>query len=143
MRSHDEPLIVMADDDDDDCMLAKDAFEESKAPGVFLCVEDGGELLDFLKGSGKYENEAKKSLPNLILLDLNMPRKDGRQTLREIKSTPELQSIPVVVFTTSSEKKDMDFCDELGANSFITKPAAFGEWIEIMRLLAQKWLKFG
>ncbi|RJR38421.1 MAG: response regulator [Desulfobacteraceae bacterium] len=117
----------MADDDEDDRMLAQEAFSVSGAPGILRCVGDGIELMDCLFSS--------RSLPAVILLDLNMPRKDGRETLKEIKSIPHLRSIPVVVLTTSREEKDKDSSRGLGADSFITKPATFGEWTRIMKSL--------
>jgi CheY-like chemotaxis protein len=132
LKTDDARVVVMADDDDDDCMLAKDAFRKSGASAAFHCVENGIELLDYLSCPGP--------LPALILLDLNMPRKDGRQALREIKAIPAFRSIPVVVFTTSREEKDIAYSRELGANSFVTKPVTFGEWVEMMRSLAQNWL---
>jgi CheY-like chemotaxis protein len=104
-------------------------------------VEDGVELLDYLSGFDKSAGEAGASLPALILLDLNMPRKDGRQALMEIKSIPSFQHIPIVVLTTSREEKDMAFSRSMGASSFITKPAAFDEWIDMMKSLAQRWLE--
>lgn len=134
------PVVLMADDDEDDCLLARDAFEESKAPGAFHCVEDGIELLDYLSSSGRRGEKNRTRLPALILLDLNMPRKDGRQALREIKSIPAFKNIPIVVLTTSREEKDIAFSRDMGADSFITKPATFGEWLEMMRSLAQSWL---
>jgi two-component system response regulator len=126
------PLVLMADDDDDDCALAKDAFEQSGVRGSIQCVEDGIILMEYLSGSG--------SLPALILLDLNMPRKDGRQVLREIKLIPELERVPIVVLTTSQEEKDIAFSRQMGAKSFITKPARFSEWVEMMKSLAADWL---
>ena len=140
MKDRQEPIVVMADDDDDDCMLAKDAFQESKAQGALHCVEDGMELMDYLSGAGKYAKDADTPLPALILLDLNMPRKDGREALREIKSTPAFRNIPIVVLTTSREEKDIALSREMGANSFITKPSAFSEWVEMMESLAESWL---
>jgi CheY-like chemotaxis protein len=136
----DARLVLMAEDDEDDCVLAKDAFKESKAPGCLQCVEDGIELLDYLLRSGGGEQSSEAPLPAVILLDLNMPRKDGRQALREIKANPSLQRIPVVVLTTSQEEKDIAFSREMGADSFITKPASFAEWVAIMRALAENWL---
>ena len=132
MRTHEMPLVLMADDDDDDCLLAKDAFAQSGAHGAIRCVEDGMELMDNLFHS--------HPLPALILLDLNMPRKDGRQALKEIKSTPAFQRIPVVILTTSKEKQDVSYTSELGANAFVTKPSNFGEWVRIMKILADQWL---
>ena len=133
MKTEETPLVLMADDDEDDCTLAKRAFKESGAVGALSCVEDGLELMTHLSGPGP--------LPALILLDLNMPRKDGRTTLKEIKSTPALKSIPLVVFTTSREEKDMAYTREMGADSFITKPSAFSEWVRIMKSLADRWLR--
>jgi CheY-like chemotaxis protein len=132
LKTHKMPLVLMADDDDDDCTLAKEAFEASLALGMIHCVEDGIELLKYLSSSAP--------LPALILLDLNMPRKDGRQILKELKSTPAFQSIPVVVFTTSRDQKDITYSRKMGAKSFITKPSTFVEWIEVMRSLADTWL---
>jgi CheY-like chemotaxis protein len=126
------PLILMADDDDDDCTLARDAFSESGTRGRIHFVDDGIELLDYLSGSA--------ALPTVILLDLNMPRKNGRQALNEIKSTPAFQNIPVVVLTTSREEDDFFYCREKGVNLFLTKPSRFSEWVEIMNSLADTWL---
>ncbi len=139
LRRDDEPVILMADDDEDDCLLAKDAFEESRISGVFCSVENGIELLDYLSRSGK-QGKASGPLPTLILLDLNMPRKDGRQALMEIKSVPGFQNIPIVVLTTSRQEKDVAFCREMGAKEFITKPVSFSEWVEMMDSLARNWL---
>jgi CheY-like chemotaxis protein len=132
LKAHEMPLVLMADDDDDDCTLAKEAFEASGALGIIHCVEDGIELLKYLSNS--------VPLPALILLDLNMPQKDGRQILKELKSTSVFQGIPVVVLTTSREEKDITYSQKMGADSFITKPATFGEWVGIMKSLADTWL---
>jgi CheY-like chemotaxis protein len=128
LKTREAPVVVMADDDDDDCLLARDAFEESGNQGIFLCLENGQELMDYLFGSD--------ILPSLILLDLNMPKKDGRQALKEIKSNPAFQSIPIVVFTTSQEEQDILYAREMGADHFITKPPTFGEWVGVMKMLA-------
>jgi CheY-like chemotaxis protein len=135
LSPHDTPLVLMADDDNDDCVLAKHAFRESGVRGAIHCVEDGIELMNYLSRSAP--------LPAVILLDLNMPRKDGRQALSEIKATPALRSIPVVILTTTREKEDMAYTSELGADAFITKPADFGEWVGIMKALADQWLGGG
>ncbi len=135
-----KPTILMADDDDDDCLIARDAFEQTLPRGKFLCVEDGDELMAYLIGSLQSGSEEPKRLPDLILLDLNMPRKDGREALKEIKSSPGLRDIPVVVLTTSQEDKDKVFSREMGAKSFITKPAKFEHWIRIMACLTEAWL---
>lgn len=137
MGKKDRHAILMADDDAEDCMLATEAFAESGAEAAFSCVGDGIELIHYL--SERSRSEARK-LPDLILLDLNMPRKDGREALIEIKAEPAFQHIPVVVLTTSKEDKDIAFSMKAGAKSFITKPATFGEWVEIMKSLAELWL---
>ncbi len=139
MSSTGKIVVVMADDDDDDCMFARLAFEQSRIEGVFHSVGDGVELLDYLQRSIKH-GETHTAFPTLILLDLNMPRKDGRQVLKEIKSTPALEKIPIVVFTTSLEEKDIALGREMGANSFFTKPAAFDRWVEIMDYIADNWI---
>jgi CheY-like chemotaxis protein len=128
----------MADDDEEDCMLATEAFQETGAKASFSCVEDGMELMDYLSAHSSQED---MKLPSLILLDLNMPRKDGRAALVEIKSQHALQRIPIVVLTTSREQRDIDFTTRAGADSFITKPATFDEWVEMMKSLAQTWLR--
>jgi CheY-like chemotaxis protein len=130
--------ILMADDDADDRMLAEDAMRESRLGNVFKCVEDGQELMDYLMRKGKYANQDAPR-PGLILLDLNMPRKDGRQALQEIKSDPELRRIPVVILTTSKTEEDVVRSYDLGANSFITKPVTFDGLVDIVRALGMYW----
>ncbi|MEP6493904.1 MAG: response regulator [bacterium] len=130
--------IVMADDDADDRMLARDAMRESRLGNPFFVVEDGQELMEFLKRSGRYAR-TDVPRPGLILLDLNMPRMDGRQALQLIKHDPELRSIPVVVLTTSKTEEDMLRSYDLGANTFITKPVTFDRLVEIMRALGLYW----
>ena len=132
--------ILMADDDADDRMLAEDAMRESRLGNSFRCVEDGQELMDYLNHAGKYA-AANAPRPGLILLDLNMPRKDGRQALEEIKSNPELRRIPVVILTTSKTEEDVLRSYDLGANSFITKPVTFDRLVEIVRSLGNYWFK--
>jgi len=134
------PLVLMADDDEDDCIFAKDAFAQAIPRVKFLWVEDGGKLLDYLAGSLQSGDGGLGHLPDLILLDLNMPRKDGREALKEIKSSPLFRDIPVVVLTTSQEDKDKILTREMGASSFITKPAKFEQWVCIMAGIANTWL---
>lgn len=128
--------LLMADDDAEDCMLATLAVAESGVKAAFSTVPDGIELMDYLSEHSRSEEK----LPDLILLDLNMPRKDGREALVQIKSDPALRHIPIVILTTSEEQKDADFTREAGAESFITKPATFDAWVQIMKSLAQRWL---
>ncbi len=130
-------LILMADDDADDCLLAEHALEASQTGGNILCVEDGVELLDYLLHRGQYEGSTP---PAVLLLDLNMPRKDGRQALKEIRALPAFKDLPIIIFTTSREEKDIIFSRKMGADEFITKPSAFEDWVEIMRSLVTKWM---
>jgi CheY-like chemotaxis protein len=134
-------VILMADDDDDDRLLAQDALSESELDGNLHFVENGEDLLDYLWRRGKYEPPADAPRPGLILLDLNMPRKDGREALREIKNDPELRRIPVVVLTTSKADTDIGAIYELGANSFISKPFQFEALVNVMKVLGQYWFK--
>ena len=136
----DSITILMADDDADDRMMAQDAMRENRLENSFRCVEDGQELMDYLTRTGKYAEEHAPR-PGLILLDLNMPRKDGRQALREIKGDPELRRIPVVILTTSKTEEDVLRSYDLGANSFITKPVTFDRLVEIVRTLGNYWFK--
>lgn len=132
-------VILMADDDDDDRLLAQDALAESQAGGNLHFVENGEELLDYLCHRGKYQENDRAPRPALILLDLNMPRKDGREALREIRANPELRRIPVVVLTTSKADTDIGAIYEMGANSFISKPFQFEALVQIMKVLGQYW----
>jgi CheY-like chemotaxis protein len=135
------PVLLMADDDDDDRLLAQDALAESGVEGALHFVENGEDLVDYLWHRGKYENPADSPRPELILLDLNMPRKDGREALREIKANPELRRIPVVVLTTSKADTDVGAIYELGANSFISKPFQFEALVNVIKVLNQYWFK--
>jgi CheY-like chemotaxis protein len=132
-------VVLMAEDDSDDRLLVKDAMAECRWEGDLRFVENGGELLDYLMRCGKYRQPGNAPRPGLILLDLNMPRKDGREALREIKADGELRRIPVVVFTTSKAGTDIDGMYELGANSFISKPIHFDALVRVMRILGQYW----
>ena len=132
-------VILMAEDDADDRLLAQDAMTECHWEGDLRFVENGEELLDYLTHRGKYTQLASAPRPGLILLDLNMPRKDGREALREIKADAELRRIPVVVFTTSKAGPDIDHLYNLGANSFITKPVQFDALVNVLRVLNQYW----
>lgn len=130
----------MADDDADDRLLAQDAVAEAKVNGELRFVENGEELLDYLFRRGQFANmDAPR--PGLILLDLNMPKKDGREALREIKSQPELRRIPVVVLTTSKADTDITQIYDLGANSFIAKPVSFEALVNVMQALGHYWLE--
>lgn len=132
----------MADDDADDRVLTRDALQESRVINDLRFVEDGEELLDYLQRRGKYADENEYPRPGLILLDLNMPKKDGREALKEIKADPELRRIPIVVMTTSQAEEDIYRSYDLGASSFITKPVTFERLVELMRTMGQYWVEF-
>ena len=132
-------IILMAEDDSDDRLLVRDAMTECGWEGDLRFVENGEELLDYLTCRGGYSHPANAPRPGLILLDLNMPRKDGREALREIKTDAELRRIPVVVFTTSKAGTDISGMYDLGANSFISKPIQFEALVNVMRILGQYW----
>jgi CheY-like chemotaxis protein len=134
-------IIVMADDDDDDFMLTEKALKKSKLLNTLYRVVDGEELLEFLLHKGKYADVANSPRPGVILLDLNMPKKDGREALKEIKNNPDLKDIPVVVFTTSKAEEDIYRSYKLGVNSFITKPVTFEGLIDVMTSLGKYWFE--
>lgn len=133
--------ILMADDDADDRLMAEKALKEHRASSSIVFVQDGEELLDYLRRRGKFAHPAAAPIPGLILLDLNMPRKDGREALAEIKSDPELRKIPVVILTTSKAEEDIVRSYELGVNSYITKPATFQGLTEVMKSLSIYWFE--
>ncbi len=130
----------MADDDADDRYLMKTAFEENDIACDLRFVEDGTEVFDFLKKQGKFATEDHR-LPNLILLDLNMPKKNGRQVLQEIKALPDYHHIPVVIFTTSKSPDDVRLLYKMGASSFISKPSTFEGLSAIVRNLGGYWME--
>lgn len=134
--------ILMADDDEDDRILTQDALQESRVRNTLYCVSDGVELLEYLRREGKYADHEKSPRPGLILLDLNMPRKDGREALKEIKADEELKNIPVVILTTSGQEEDKIKGYNLGAASYITKPVNFEGLVELMKALGRYWIEF-
>ncbi len=133
--------ILMAEDDPEDRMIAKDGFEESKLANDLRFVEDGEELMDYLYRRGKYSDPELSPRPGLILLDLNMPRKDGREALAEIKADPKLRSIPVIVLTVSKAEEDILRSYDTGANSYITKPVTFEGLVEALKALSLYWFE--
>ena len=138
-KQHEPVTILMADDDDDDYLLTKKALSESHLLNTLVRVQDGEELMDYLHERGDYAGGVTR--PGVILLDLNMPRMDGREALREIKSHDNLRSIPVVVFTTSKAEEDVFRSYQLGVNSFITKPVTFDNLAAVMRKLGDYWFE--
>ncbi len=133
--------IIMADDDPDDRELAKEAFAECRLANDVHFVEDGEELMEYLCRKGKYSGMTEAPLPALILLDLNMPRKDGREALKEIKSDPDLKRIPIVVLTTSKAEEDILRTYDLGVNSYVTKPVTFESLVETIKVLGKYWFE--
>ena len=131
--------ILLAEDDPDDRLLLQEALQEGRLANELTCVEDGEELLDYLHQRGKWAGGAPR--PGLILLDLNMPKLDGREALRAIKADPSLRQIPIVVLTTSKAEEDVLRSYDLGANSFITKPVTFQSMVDLMRVLGRYWLE--
>ena len=142
MSSNRRPIIIlMADDDAEDRMLVKDALDESRLTNQMQFVENGEELMDYLHNRSKFSDKAKYPAPGLILLDLNMPKKDGREALKEIKGDEHLKVIPVVVLTTSKAEEDILRTYNLGVSSFITKPVTFSALVDVMRTLSKYWFE--
>lgn len=139
LRTPDKISILIADDDADDRELIKAAFEEHGADLQLNFVENGEELMHYLRRKGPYADEVTYPFPKLILLDLNMPKKDGREALREIKTDKELKALPVLILTTSTEQKDINKSYELGVNSFIIKPVTFTLLVEFTRTIITYW----
>lgn len=133
--------ILMAEDDPDDRLLAREALEEARLANDIDFVGDGEELMEYLHRRGRYAPPAEAPRPGLILLDLNMPRKDGREALEEIKADPMLRRIPVVVLTTSKAEEDILRSYDLGVNAYITKPVTFESLVGVMRVLGKFWLE--
>lgn len=131
--------ILMADDDDDDFLLTQKALKESHLLNDLHRVKDGVELLQYLRDEDSRQDGHCR--PGVILLDLNMPKMDGREALRELKSDPKLRDIPVVVFTTSKAEEDIYRSYQLGVNSFITKPVQFDNLIQVMSALGRYWFE--
>lgn len=133
--------LLVADDDLDDCMLIRDALVENRLVNDLRFVHDGEELMAYLRREGPYAAPGAAPCPGLILLDLNMPRKDGREALQEIKADPQLHQIPVVVLTTSQAEEDIYRSYQLGVNSYITKPVTFESLVDMVQTLGKYWFE--
>ena len=134
--------ILICDDDEDDQLLARQALEEARITNTLRFVEDGEQLLDYLYQRGRYAGETGNApRPGLILLDLNMPKLDGREALKRIKEDPTLSTIPIVVLSTSRLDEDIARTYALGVNSYITKPVTFAGLVDVMRALGRYWLE--
>ena len=129
--------ILLVEDSPSDAALTIEALEAGKVANKLTLVEDGVEAMDFLRRRGKY---AKATRPDLIMLDLNLPRKDGREVLVEIKNDPDLKIIPIIVLTTSRSDKDILQSYQLNANCYITKPVDFTQFIDVVKSIEKFWL---
>jgi two-component system response regulator len=133
--------ILLVDDDEEDREMTIEALRTSRLANDVRTAEDGEELMEYLGRTGRYAGTLDAPPPGLILLDLNMPRKDGREALREIKADPALRKIPVIVLTTSKTEEDIVRTYDLGVNSYITKPVTFAGLAEAMQVLAHYWFE--
>jgi CheY-like chemotaxis protein len=131
----------MAEDDPDDRLLVKEAFKDNRLSNELYFVEDGEQLMDYLYMRGKFSDPKRAPRPGMILLDLNMPKKDGREALVEIKADPNLRKIPIVVLTTSKNEEDIVRSYDLGASSYITKPVTFESLVEVTRAMGKYWFE--
>lgn len=142
MDAQNQPIVILiADDDEEDRQMIHDALHESRLANLINQVVDGEDLMDYLHQRGVHASPAKAPRPGLILLDLNMPRKDGREALKEIKEDPDLRRIPVVVLTTSKAEEDIFRTYDLGVSSFIVKPVSFIGLVDIMKTVGRYWFQ--
>lgn len=141
MKTKETIDVLCADDDDDDRLMIAEAWKESRIVNKLRFVEDGEDLMDYLLNQGKYADKVEYTQPGLILLDLNMPRKSGREALAEIKTNTVLKKIPIVVLTTSKAEADVLSTYELGVSSFITKPVTLDGLINVMKKLGKYWFE--
>jgi CheY-like chemotaxis protein len=141
LSSAHEVTILLVDDDEEDLQMTEQALRESRLGNDLRAAHDGEELMDYLLRRGRYADPADSPKPGLILLDLNMPKKDGREALAEIKGNPQLRKIPVIVLTTSKAEEDIFRTYDLGVSSFITKPVTFAGLVEAMKVLTQYWFE--
>jgi len=133
--------ILLAEDDPDDRLLTRRALQKSQIANTISTVEDGEELMDYLRHEGEYSDPDDAPRPGLILLDLNMPRMDGREALKKIKSDPDLRRIPVIVLTTSEAEQDILQSYDLGVNAFVTKPVTFDGLADTVQALGDFWFE--
>ena len=133
-------VLVMVDDDEDDCILVEAALKESSLNCTFRCARDGLEIMDYLRRKGRYADPESAPSPDLILLDLNMPRMNGREVLEQLKTDQVFRSIPVIILTTSKDAEDIKICYDLGANSYVTKQPTFDGLLSMIGTLMDYWL---
>jgi CheY-like chemotaxis protein len=141
MRQNNKPIIILtAEDDPEDRMMIKSALEEARIIEPIYFVSNGEDLLRFLKRKDQYASLSNLPLPGLIFMDLYMPKKDGREVLREIKADPDFQGIPIIVLSVSRSDEDIEEVYELGVSSFITKPTTFDKLVEMMKVIKSYWI---
>ncbi|MGE0683837.1 MAG: response regulator, partial [Candidatus Binatia bacterium] len=141
MSAKETPItILIAEDDAEDQKLIREALAGNRLANHLYFVNDGEELLDYLHRRGKYSDPGSAPYPGIVLLDLNMPRKDGREALKLIRANPALNSLPVIVLTTSEAEEDIEQCYSLGANSYITKPVSFADLLKTMQAVTRYWV---
>jgi CheY-like chemotaxis protein len=128
-------LVLMAEDDPDDRLMIETAFKESGIAGSLRFVEDGEELMVYLRNPGEHDDEGFFSRPRLLLLDLNMPRKDGRAALAEIRQDPSLRDLPVVVVTTSDAQRDRKYCEQYDVIDYVNKPTSIEELAHLVEII--------
>jgi len=138
----DHSVILLAEDRADDVFIIRKAFAQAGFPGSLFVVKDGEQAIGYLKGETPYDNRVEYPLPSLLLLDLNMPRKNGFEVLQWIRQQPELFALRVVVLTSSEARPDVNLAYELGAQSFLTKPADFENFVELGEFIKGFWLQF-
>jgi len=142
MKERGKPVIIlMAEDDPDDRLLSREALDESRLANDLHFVKDGEELMDYLLQRGAFSEPGKAPRPGVILLDLNMPRKDGREALAEIKANSELRVIPVIVLTTSHAEEDILRSYDLGVSGYVTKPVRLEDLINVMKTIGKYWFE--
>jgi CheY-like chemotaxis protein len=137
----DQAVILLAEDREDDILLIRRAFAQGKVFNPLQVVRDGDETISYLAGIGKYQNRAEYPLPDLLLLDLKMPRVDGFEVLKWVRQQPELAALRVVVLTSSDSIRDVNAAYHLGANSFMVKPMDFENVVEMGKMLRDYWLR--
>jgi CheY-like chemotaxis protein len=133
--------ILIADDDEDDILLTRQALVASRLSNELRVVRDGEELMRYLLHEGEYRNLESSPRPGVILLDLNMPKKNGREAIAEIKSIPSLRQIPILILTTSRAEQDITEMYDLGASSYIAKPVGFQSLVSVMQQLGKYWFE--
>ena len=141
MQARKPIVILLADDDEDDRLLTTDALKENRLANAVHCVVDGEELMDYLNRRGKFSDPKEFPTPGIILLDLNMPKMDGREALKRIKTDSQLRHIPVVILTSSKTEEDILRSYDLGVNSFILKPVSFDALVDILRTVQHYWFE--